>query len=186
LWGAKGSGLTHLLQAACHWARAQQHTCVYLPLEDLAGYAPQPLLEGLESQYLVCLDELQAVVGNQQWELRLFDLYNRITEQQNHLVVAADCNPQELAIQLQDLRSRLSAGYTLHVEAIADEDKAKALQMSAKSRGMELSDDVAQFILNRAPRDMNVLFDILEQLDEMSLSAQRKLTIPFVKEIMGW
>jgi DnaA family protein len=186
LWGAGGSGLTHLLQGACHWVQTLAHNVVYLPMRDMAGYAPQELFEGLESQHLICLDGLHEIAGNRQWEESLFDLYNRVRENTRHLVVAALCGPHELNIQLPDLRSRLSAGHCYQVETLSDQDKPSALQQKAKSRGMEMSDDVALYILNRAPRDMNELFSILEYLDDMSLSAQRKLTIPFVKQVMGW
>lgn len=38
------------------------------------------------------------------------------------------------------------------------------------------------FLLNRLDRDLTYLFSVLEKLDKASLQAQRKLTIPFVKE----
>ena len=186
LWGASGCGLTHLLQGACHWAQHQSLAAVYLPLRDLSGYAPQPLLQGLENQYLVCLDGLHVIAGQPQWEQSIFDLYNRLKENNKHLLVAAVCGPHELGLRLEDLRSRLSMGHRYQVESLSDEDKPLALQQKAKARGMEMSEETAQFILNRAPRDMNELFAVLELLDDMSLSAQRKLTIPFVKGVLGW
>lgn len=186
LWGISGCGLTHLLQGACHWAQAQSHSSVYLPLRDTVGYAPQALLESLESQYLICLDGVDEVAGNPLWEECLFDLYNRIREQAGHLLVAAMYGPHQLDFCLADLQSRFSAGHCYQVEALSDQDKPAALQQSARARGLEMSDEVAQFILNRAPRDLHDLFTVLEYLDDMSLSAQRKLTIPFVKQVLGW
>lgn len=184
LWGAPGAGLTHLLQAACHHAHANKHSAQYLPLQDLAGFAPESLFEGLESQDLICLDGLDAVLGKRAWEEALFDLFNRVRDAGRRLVFAASAGPQELPLQLEDLRSRLSWGLVYQLEVLNDEEKQAALRMRAKARGMELNREVAQYILSRAPRDMNELFVLLNRLDELSLQEQRKLTIPFVKQVL--
>jgi DnaA family protein len=56
--------------------------------------------------------------------------------------------------------------------------------MRAERRGMILNEDVGKFILTHCPRHMSTLFAALDALDKMSLAAQRKLTIPFVKEVL--
>jgi DnaA family protein len=56
----------------------------------------------------------------------------------------------------------------------------------AEKRGLVMADDVAGYIMRRAPRRLGDLLGILDILDENSLQAQRRLTIPFVKEVMGW
>jgi len=185
LWGAPGAGLTHLLQAACHCAYARKRSAQYLPLKELAGFAPQSLLEGLESLDLLCLDSIDAVAGNPAWEEALFDLFNRVQEAGGHLLFSALQGPRELALGLADLQSRLEWCAVYHIAVLSDEEKQAALQMRARARGMEMGLDVAQYILSRAPRDMNDLFLLLDRLDERSLQEQRKLTIPFVKQILG-
>lgn len=185
LWGAAGAGLTHLLQAACHKAYADGRTAQYLPLKDLVGFAPESLFEGLESLDLICLDSLDSVVGNPIWEEAIFDLFNRVNEAGNHLVFSALVGPQELAVNLEDLRSRLRSAVIYHVDVLSDEEKAVALQLRARARGMEMNAEVAQYILSRGPRDMNDLFFLLNRLDELSLREKRKLTIPFVKQVLG-
>ena len=183
-WGAPGSGLTHLLQASCHTASELGLTSQYLPLSDLVGYQPDSLLEGIEAQHLICLDDLQCVVGYPDWEQTLFNLLNRIRDNGGRLLMSADASPLQLAVDRDDLRSRFAWGATFHVESLEDEGKKSALKLRAKERGMDLNDEVANYILNRAPRDMTDLFDILNLLDELSLAAQRRLTIPFVKQVL--
>lgn len=184
LWGAPGCGLTHLLQAACHEAQHQGLSVQYLPLRDLAGYAPDELFTGLDAVDLVCLDCLPAVAGRPDWELAIFNLYNRLRDQGKCLLVAAEQSPRELALTLEDLRSRLQWGLTYQVHSLSDDDKQQALQLRARARGLELSDDVAQYIIQRLPRDTNELFWQLQRLDHASLAEQRKLTIPFVKKVL--
>ncbi|WP_430462872.1 DnaA regulatory inactivator Hda [Thalassolituus sp. LLYu03] len=185
LWGAHGVGCSHLLQAACHYAEGLGHQSVYLPLDELAEYSPA-VLESMEQLPLVALDNVQAIAGNREWEEGVFHLFNRIRDRQGHLLIAGHQAPNHLGIELPDLSSRLSWGMVYQVEPLEDDDKVLAVLLRARRRGLNMSDEVARFILTRGPRDMQGLFDLLEQLDQASLSAQRKLTIPFIKAEMGW
>lgn len=185
LWGAPGVGLTHLLQAAVHNAQDAGRSVQYLPLRDLVGFAPAALFEGLDNLDYLCLDGLDAVAGQPEWEEALFHLYNRLREQGGCLLVAAAQGPRGLPVALPDLRSRLMWGVTCQVQGLSDEDKQRALRQRARARGLELSDEVAHYILQRVPRDMNELFCYLQRLDHASLAEQRKLTIPFVKKVLS-
>jgi DnaA family protein len=185
LWGAPGCGLTHLLQGACHYADTLGKTFQYFPLREMAGYAPDELFNGLEALDLIVLDALDEVINRPEWELALFNLYNRLRDAGKLLLVAAVCGPQELAVNLPDLKSRLQWGAVFHVHTLDDEQKQAALQFRARARGLELNDEVAAYIIQRLPRDMNELFWQLNRLDHASLAEQRKLTIPFVKKILG-
>ena len=132
---------------------------------------------------MVCLDDLGAIAGNDEWEVAIFDLFNRIKETgKTLLLMSADQPPQQLPIKLADLRSRLSWGENYQLAELSEYKKAAVLQQAARKQGLELPDEVAKFLLNRLDRDLTYLFSVLEKLDKASLQAQRKLTIPFVKE----
>jgi DnaA family protein len=187
LWGAEGAGTSHLLQAACHTANQNGQRCQYLPLEELAGYAAEALLDNLEQLDLVCLDGLQHVVGQIGWAHAMFHFYNRLRDNpQCRLLVAADCAPRDLMSSLEDLVSRMGWGTTVHLPTLNDEEKLRAFKMRAQARGIDLSDEVLVFIIHRAARDMPALFDCLQRLDTLSLEEKRRVTIPFVKEAFGW
>ncbi|HSC76855.1 MAG TPA: DnaA regulatory inactivator Hda [Pseudomonadales bacterium] len=187
VWGAEGVGVSHLLQAACHEASKKNLRCQYLPLEELAGFAAAQLLDGLEQLDLLCLDGVQHVMGQQGWDHALFHLYNRLRDNtQCRLLVSADCAPRDLGSGLPDLISRMGWGVAFHLEPLSDEDKMSALKLRAQARGIELSDDVLTFIIHRASRDMVELFDYLQRLDALSLAEKRRVTIPFIKEALGW
>jgi DnaA family protein len=183
LYGPAGCGKSHLLQASCHLAG---NRALYLPLADLDHYAPEDVLQGVEALDLVCLDDLHCVVGDQRWELALFNLYNRALQDNCKLLVAADAAPRALAVELADLRSRLSWGIVYQLAQADDEAKAEILRYRASRRGLLLSAEVARYIVNRAPRAMQPLLDLLDVLDKASLAQQRALSIPFVKQVLGW
>lgn len=185
LWGNAGVGRSHLLQAACLRFEQLDEPALYLPLGEVAMLGPE-LLDNLEQYELVCLDELDAIAGKAHWEEALFHLFNRLRDAGRRLLLAADASPREIGIQLPDLQSRLSLSLVFQLQELSDEDKLRALQLRASRRGLHLTDEVGRFILTRGVRNMSALFDLLEQLDQASLQAQRKLTIPFLKETLGW
>lgn len=186
LWGASGVGLTHLLQAACNFAEQQGSKVQYLPLSELSGFSPEGLFEGLEDVDLVCLDGLHSVIGQDNWEQAIFHLFNRLRDSGKRLLMAAEKSPFEMSISLADLHSRLTWGLVFQVAPLDDQSKQEALQMRARDLGLDLTDEVAQFILHRAPRDMKELFLTLKRLDHISLAEQRRLTIPFVKHALSY
>ncbi len=184
LWGPAGCGKSHLLQALCHATAATGQSPVYLPLQELRTLSPA-LLEGLESQVLLAIDDIQAIAGMPQWEEALFHLYNRVRDLGHRLVVSAIVAPAGLPLTLPDLVSRLGWGPVFQLSVLSDQDKRTVLQMRARRRGLEMSNEVAEYLLRRCPRDMDSLFNLLNQLDHASLVAQRRLTIPFVRELLG-
>lgn len=182
LWGSDGVGKSHLLQAACH--AATENGSVYLPLNE-PGLAPE-MLEGLEQMAVVAVDNLDAIAGQRDWETALFHLYNRIRDQGHGvLLIAANQPLAASAITLPDLRSRLAWGLVFQLHSLSDAEKLAALQQRAHQRGFELSEDVGRYLLRHYQRDMSALFELLELLDQRSLAQQRRLTIPFVKEVIG-
>ncbi|MBU1436513.1 MAG: DnaA inactivator Hda [Gammaproteobacteria bacterium] len=184
LFGASGSGKSHLLYAACVQAQELGLTSQLLALDDFRQYSPR-LFDGLEQLDLVCLDNIQAIAGDSHWQVALFDLYNRMVEQGKRLMIVADEAPLQLGITLPDLVSRLQACTIFQLRLLSDDDKQKLLQQKARLRGIELPDEVARFLLNRQQRDIRALVAILDKLDKASIVHQRKLTIPFVKDVLA-
>ncbi|MEQ6917274.1 DnaA regulatory inactivator Hda [Halomonas aquatica] len=185
VWGASGTGRSHLLQAACHEASDRDGRSLYLPLAEL-GHFPPMMLEEIERLDLVAIDDLERVVGRKRWEEALFHAFNRLRDAGKRLVIAADAPPRQLSVKLPDLASRLTWGMTFQLQGLDDVGRLAALQLRARARGMQLPDEVARYILHRGPRRLDALFTTLEALDRASLSAKRKLTIPFVKQALGW
>ncbi|WP_246139785.1 DnaA regulatory inactivator Hda [Parahaliea aestuarii] len=183
LHGAGGSGKSHLLQASCHLAG---EGALYLPLAELLDHPPDAVLADMENLALVCLDDLQAVAGDETWEQALFHFFNRARAAGCRLLLAADAAPRHLAVQLADLRSRLGWGIVYHLPDSDDEHKCRVLAFRAGRRGLQLPPEVARFIVVRAPRALPELLDILALLDRHSLAEQRALTVPFVKRVLDW
>ena len=183
LWGPAGSGKTHLLQAACRQAADQGLTSTYLPL-DRASELDPGVLSGLENMALVCLDHLDRLAGLTPWQEGLFHLLNRAEESGTRVISASWDPPRLMKLELADLISRLSAGIVLQLHDLDDGQRRRAVQLRAQSRGFEIPDDVAEYLLRRQRRDLPTLMRLVERLDHSTLAAKRRVTIPFVKTLL--
>ncbi len=183
IWGAAGAGKSHLLQALC-----QQCTPVspalYLPLKLMKDLGPQ-VLDGCEHYALVAIDGPSVVASQPQWEESLFHLYNRVKAAGGSIVVADQAPPDQIGVQLADLRSRLQWGPVFQLHSLQDPEKVEALTLRAAESGLELSKEVANYLLRYTSRDPHQLFANLERLDNAALIQKRRLTIPFVRQVLG-
>jgi DnaA family protein len=183
LHGPTGSGKTHLLQAVCALAGRAGRGAAYLPLPQVIELGDE-LLAGFGELAVVCLDDAQVVAGRSGWERSLFRLHQELYENGGRLLVSGPTPPAALPFKLRDLGSRLNGGLVLTLQPLDEPEQIAALQLRAQLRGLELPDETAQFMLKRLPRDMSHLYSFLDQLDQASLIAQRRLTVPFVKAVL--
>ncbi len=182
LWGGAGSGKSHLLEACCGDASLHGRPVAYLPL---AGSRVEPdMLNGLAGIELLCIDDVDSVAGDGAWEEALFHLYNQAEQASCPMVLTASVAPRTSAWKLPDLASRLTAAVVWRLHALDDTDCRAALQLHARERGFELSDEVVTFVMKRLRRDMLSLSTFLDRLDRSSLAAQRRVTVPFVKALL--
>ncbi len=180
LWGSPATGKTHLLQAVCETAGDRS---AYVPLSMLADAGPQ-VLEGLESRELICIDDIQNVVGRPGWEAALFNLCNQVYDANAQLLVAANAAPRECPFVLADLKSRFARLPVFQVQSLGEAERAMALQLRSRHRGLELPDDTARYLLTRSRRDMASLYEVLDRLDKEALRTKRRLTIPFARTVL--
>lgn len=184
LWGSAGSGKSHLMQALCQQVGQSNQLLSYLPMKELIQYSVD-ILEGLESIPVICVDDVQLIAANSQWQQGLFHLFNQVAERGGRLLFAATASPRELGLALQDLVSRLEWGPVFHLQLLEDEQKIEALRLRARQRGLELDIESAKYVLSRFPRDLNGLFAVLDTLDAASMIKQRRISIPFIREVFS-
>ena len=182
LCGAAGAGKTHLLQAICT-AAAERVRAGFVPLAQLAALGPG-VLEGMEQLQCLCLDDLDRVAGNRDWELRIFALLRETEDAGGALVAASAAPPALIGWSLRDLGSRLAASPVFQLRALDETEQQAALQLRAGLRGVELPEETSRWLQRRFPRDMRRLYELLDTLDQAALTAQRRLTIPFIREVL--
>lgn len=184
LWSGTGSGKSHLLQAACNHAAGRRRAACYLPAAQFVDH-DGGMFESLEQLQLICIDDIHLLLRPGRREEALFDLINRVREAGSTLLLASAVAPDAMRIRLPDLRSRLAWGPVFRLHDLDDAAKLALLRLRAQQRGLELGEPVAQFLLRRYPRDLFSLFEKLDRLDVASMALQRRLTIPFIKSVLG-
>ncbi len=85
---------------------------------------------------------------------------------------------------MSDLVSRLQWSLVLRLQDHDDAQKMAGLRFHAQLRGLELPEETARYLLAHYPRELSFLFRLLDRLDQASLMAQRRLTVPFVRQIL--
>ena len=184
IWGESGLGKSHLLQACCHQAQSIGLSSFYFALTP-SDLPDASLLSGLDEFDLVCFDNIDQIVGHEDWELAFFSFYNLQRDQGHTLILSANCPPNDIAVKLPDLKTRLNWGLTLKILPLTDEDKIAALIFKADQMGFEITPKAVRFLLTHTNRDLSSLWTLLTKLDQASLAAKRKLTIPFLKQILA-
>ena len=121
LWGAEGSGRSHLLQALCHRYAESGASALYLPLLSRHDFAPQ-ILEHSHALSVICVDDLDAVATDSVWQEAMFHCFNETVENNVLFVVTASCSPRDLNLPLQicapECRRALFFSYSLLMMAL--------------------------------------------------------------------
>lgn len=182
IWGEPGCGKTHLLEAACQQVSEEGGTPVYLPLAQMAQY-PAEVVQGLSEMSLVCLDDVHAIAGRMDWEEALFGLFNRLRESATPLLISAHHPPNQIGLALPDLSSRLSWGGVFALQVLDTAHKTQVLQQYAEELGLEISADVAAYLLKHCSQNLKDLIDCLDLVDYASLATKRKVNLSFVRSV---
>ncbi len=181
--GSAGSGKTHLLIAACAAASEAKVSAQYLTLTNLHDQ-PASAIRAFGGSALLCIDDVDALVRQPEAEHALFDLYNRCRAEQSTLIFSAKGAPTQIGLALPDLISRLASCTQVQLKPLTDSERRAALSQRANARGLALDDAVLDYLLTRYARDLGTLTGLLERLDRESLAAKRRITVPFLRQML--
>ena len=184
LWGATGSGKTHLLNASAEFARRHSIGMQIYDAAQLAGCDPDGF-EGFDQCQVLAIDNLDLLAGRPEWEACFYRVINRFRDGEHRFLFTLRRKPEDLATHLEDFRSRLQWGLLLQLPDYDDAELRSILGRRSRLLGVELSAEVTAYLLTRFERNLGVQMQILKRLDDASMSHQRRITIPLVKEVMG-
>lgn len=183
LVGPSGVGKTHLALAACAEAEQRGISAHYLPIAAYAGRLADALPMPVAGA-LYALDGIDDVAGQREQEIALFDFHNAAGDRGAHLLYSARLLPDEMALTLPDLRSRLNQASRIALTVADDGLRAQILRQRAERRGLQFDDAAIDWLLKRVERDMASLSALFDRLDRASLAAQRRLTVPFLRSVL--
>lgn len=181
--GASGTGKTHLALALCAFSDGAGLRSAYLPLAAASGRLGEAL-DALEGNDVVALDGLEAIAGNPNDEVALFHFHNRARSAGVNVLYAARSAPDLLGLVLPDLKSRLAQCNRVLLDPLDDAGRAGVLRDRAQRRGLVLEEAAIDWLLARMDRDLVGLVALLDRLDRESLAAQRRVTVPFLRQVL--
>ena len=185
LHGESGVGKTHLLQASCRYITEQGHASVYLPFGDLSLPLIPDVLIGLEQTPLVALDDMNGIIGQTKWELALANLITKSSVQGHTVLLTGEKSINDWSIKTTDLAKALMMVLPIHMDAIIEnEEVIIALQRHSLRLGFELPNEVGKYLIKQFSSDLQELLAVLKLLEQASLVEKRRLTLPFVKQVL--
>lgn len=182
--GPSGAGKTHLALGFCAEAEAQGKAVSYLPLAALAGRLGDAL-PAPHQDMRIALDGVERIAGQRADEVALFDFHNAARAAGAGVLYTAYEAPDALGLVLPDLRSRLSQLARIRLDAADDATRAAILRLRAERRGLAMDDAAIDWLLKRVERDLGSLTALFERLDRESLAAKRRVTVPFLRQVLG-
>ena len=174
LWGAAGSGRSHLLRAVVDAARADGGPAMLFDSRADEFAAPDDALCAVDDVHLL----------SAQAQIALFNLHNRIKASRGTLVASGIAAPAQLALR-PDLVTRLASGLVYRVHGLNEEEKVAALKRHAQARGFQLSQEVVAYLLRHARRDLPSQLALLDALDRYALANRRAITLPLLRELLN-
>ena len=183
LAGLEGFGKTHLIHALLNGHEHENKKVLYLPMSESQVFTPD-ILDNLAQYDLVAIDDIENIIGNITWEEQLLKFYEDSYNTSNKILITANDTPKGLNFLLPDLSSRFNLALIERLRPMNEDEMIEAILLHSRTRGFDLPKDSAKYLINRVPRDVSVLVDMIKLLDYESLSMQRKLTIPFIKTVL--
>jgi DnaA family protein len=175
LWGASGSGKTHLLEATRESLSELGAACGWLD----ATVAEPPAFD--ERWAAVLLDDVHLYTAVQQHAA--FTWFVNAQTLQRGVLAAGALPPADLKLR-EDLRTRLGWGHVFELHVLSEPERRAVLRQAADERGVFLADEVMDFMLTRFSRDLASLMQLLHQLDAYALQTKRAITIPLIKSML--
>jgi len=181
LWGGADAGKTHLLNACAHYARFCDINFHLFDAAQLVEADSQGFVD-FTSGSVIGVDNLDALAGNRSWEKQFYQLINEVRAGRLRFVFSLSRGPKDTGFKLPDLKSRLMWGLLIALEPADDRQVESILKQRADMLGLRLSNEVLHYLLSHYSRKLSDQMQLLYQLDHASMSKQRKITIPLIRE----
>ena len=142
------------------------------------------IFQNLASLDAVCIDDLQLILANENWETALFNLINECQQSNCSLILSfGGTQPLEENTQLPDLLSRIKRMEFITLHAVQDEFFNQAINFVAEQLDISIDKAELEFLLkHQTQEDFHSSLKILLTLDKQAASLKRKITIPLIKE----
>lgn len=195
LYGAKGSGKTHLLSAIAGSIGAQ---CGSAPLPCISfkeidaiygGQYPTEEMSRLAEQFkaspALIIDDIHLIPDHDSIRVELWQLFNDFYSAGKKIAISGLHPPKELPNIDGHLTSRLLWGLVSKLDISGDDSLRMILQKLAEDRQIVVPEDVTAYLLVHLHRDIPTLFGALQQIHRHALTTKKKISLKQAKEALS-
>ncbi len=183
-FGPEGCGKTHLLNALFQLSNNDVSNCFFLDLKLAKNLGPMVL--DVDLPKIILLDNVDAIAGDEQFEISLFGLYNRWYDRRSGtLIMTGKTSFDTIPFSKKDLTTRLSSGVKFGLNYLNEDECLEAITKRAAQRHFNLPENTATFLVRHFNRDMRSLVALLDRLETAQIEQSHYLTIPFVKSLLN-
>jgi len=183
--GTSGSGKSFLMQAVCNELSSSGKQFAFIPMNKAINMGVE-IFQNLASLEAVCIDDLQLILSNKEWEMAIFHLINECHQSDCSLIFSySGTQSLEAVTDLPDLLSRLKRMEYMNLHTVQDELLNTALDFISNQLDINIEKAGLEFLLKHQIRKFSVLVENLISLDKQAASLKRKITIPLIKATLN-
>lgn len=156
LYGPPGVGKTHLLYAIANGIRKENPNAniVYIKGDQFTNELIAAIQNGknieFRSKYreadLFLIDDVQFIAGKESTQEEFFHTFNKLYEEHKQIVMTSDRKPSDMLTLEDRLKTRFEWGLLADIQPPDYETRMAILKNKAKKLGLNLSDDVCNYI----------------------------------------
>ena len=156
LYGPPGVGKTHLLYAIANGIRKENPNAniVYIKGDQFTNELIAAIQNGknieFRSKYreadLFLIDDVQFIAGKESTQEEFFHTFNKLYEEHKQIVMTSDRKPSDMLTLEDRLKTRFEWGLLADIQPPDYETRMAILKNKAKNLGLNLSDDVCNYI----------------------------------------
>ncbi len=194
IYGASGLGKTHLMHAIGNalLARSGKARVVYVGAEQWVTQFVAALRHNNTDDFknfyrsadALLIDDIHFFAGKAVNQEEFFHTFNTLMDGRKQIVLTCDRFPKELDRLDDRLKSRFSWGLTVSVEPPDMETRWAIAQSKAESFGLELPDEVAEFVAQNIRSNVRELEGALLRLAAAVRLQGVPITIEFARQTL--
>lgn len=193
IYGGVGLGKTHLIQAIGNYVRANgNETVLYVSSERFTTEFVQSIQHNRVSEFslfyrqidLLVIDDVQFFGGKEKTQEEFFHIFNALHQSGKQIILSADRPPRDIEGIEERLLSRFQWGLSADLQPPELETRIAILRRKAEDDGIELSNDVIEFIAHNIKSNIRELEGALIRLLAHATLHKREIDLPLSKEVL--
>ncbi len=194
LYGNAGLGKTHLLHAICHGVlkRVDGAIIQLLSCEDFINRfiraIEQGNIAGFHSQFrtvdALIIDDIQFLREREQSQEEFFHTFNALYNAGKQIILSADSPPNEIPSLEERLISRFNWGLVARIDPPSYETRIAIVQKKAHLRGLEINDEIAEYIARQGQANIRELEGALTTIYALATTLSEPVTLDLARTAM--